>query len=99
MGKWVPEFTVRGTDDTRPPYPLAVSTGSCVNRAGFAVEVDAFQVGGASSSGSAVYSNNNRVVTLSGGGYCGWICSNPATFNPYNDGGDFQLALEWIPPS
>jgi hypothetical protein len=65
----------------------------------FAVTADAFQVGGAGSSGSATYSNNNRVVNLSGGGFCGWICSNPATFNPFNDAGDFQLALEWIPPS
>jgi hypothetical protein len=38
-------------------------------------------------------------VDLSGGGYCGWICASPATFNPFNDAGDFQLALEFVPPS
>lgn len=63
----------------------------------FAVAADEFLVGGASSSGSATYSNNNRVVTLAGGGYCGWICASPATFNPFNDTGDFQLALVFAP--
>jgi hypothetical protein len=56
-----------------------------------------FEVGGAGSSGSAVYSTDNRVVNLSGGGYCGWICATPSTFNPFNDAGGFQLALELVP--
>lgn len=63
----------------------------------FAVAADEFLVGGAGSSGSAVYSSNNRVVNLSGGGYCGWICASPATFNPFNDAGDFQLSLVYVP--
>jgi len=64
----------------------------------FAVVADEFLVGGAGSSGSAVYSSNNRVVNLSGGGYCGWICASPATFNPFNDAGDFQLAVTFVAP-
>lgn len=63
----------------------------------FAVATDEFLVGGAGSSGSATYSNSNRVVTLAGGGYCGWICASPATFNPFNDTGDFQLQLVFAP--
>ena len=63
----------------------------------FAVAADEFEVGGAGSSGSAVYSSDSRVVNLSGGGYCGWICATPSTFNPFNDAGDFQLALTYTP--
>src|SRR5262249_21368163 len=39
----------------------------------FAVATDEFLVGGYDSSGTATYSNGNRVVTLAGGGFCGWI--------------------------
>ena len=30
------------------------------------------------------------------GGYCGWICASPDTFNPFNDAGDFQLAVVYV---
>jgi GON domain len=63
----------------------------------FAVATDEFLTGGAGSSGSAVYSTDNRVVNLTGGGYCGWICASPATYNPFNDAGDFQLSLVYVP--
>jgi hypothetical protein len=62
----------------------------------FAVAADEFLVGGSGSSGSAVYSTDQRVVNLTGGGYCGWICASPATFNPFNDTGDFQLSLVYV---
>jgi hypothetical protein len=87
------------------PFGVGMSCDATASGAGnidlggtpFAVATDEFLVGGAYSSGSATYSNNNRVVTLAGGGYCGWICASPATFNPFNDAGDFQLALVFAP--
>jgi hypothetical protein len=63
----------------------------------FAVKTGEFLQGGAGSSGSATYSSDNRVVDITGGGYCGWTCASPATFNPFNDAGDFQLDLVYAP--
>jgi hypothetical protein len=90
---------------TSMPFGVAMSCDDSPSGVGnidltgtpFEVAADEFLVGGADSSGSAVYSSNNRVVNLSGGGYCGWICASPATFNPFNDAGDFQLALTYAP--
>ena len=63
----------------------------------FAVSADEFLQGGAGSSGSATYSSDSRVVNLTGGGFCGWTCASPATYNPFNDAGDFQLDLVYAP--
>ena len=63
----------------------------------FAVAPNEFLQGGTAGSGSATYSSGGRVVNLTGGGFCGWTCASPATFNPYNEAGDFQLALAYAP--
>ena len=63
----------------------------------FAVATGEFLQGGFASSGSSTYSSNKRVVNLTGGGYCGWTCASQATFNPFNDAGDFQLSLVYAP--
>jgi hypothetical protein len=65
----------------------------------FAVVTGQFVQGGTDNSGSATYSSGNRVVALTGGGYCGWTCSSasPETFNPFNTTGTFQLALAYAP--
>jgi hypothetical protein len=43
-----------------------------------------FTVGGYLAAGSANVSQNNQVVNLTGGGYCGWITPAPYIYNPYN---------------
>lgn len=63
----------------------------------FAVATGEFLQGGTANSGSSTYSSDNRVVDITGGGFCGWTCASPATFNPFNDAGDFQLALVYAP--
>ncbi|WP_220448259.1 GON domain-containing protein [Nonomuraea diastatica] len=47
---------------------------------------DTFVTGGNVPSGSASVSARNQVVGLLGGGYCGWITSAPAMYNPFNPG-------------
>jgi GON domain-containing protein len=99
------QLTHGGGPVTSMPFGVAMSCDASPSGVGnidlrgtpFAVAAGEFLVGGAGSSGSAVYSNDNRVVSLSGGGYCGWICASPDTFNPFNDTGDFQLALAFAP--
>ncbi|HEU4406386.1 MAG TPA: GON domain-containing protein [Polyangiaceae bacterium] len=99
------QLTHGGEAVTSMPFGVGMSCDASPSGVGnidlrgtpFAVAAGEFLTGGAASSGSAVYSSDNRVVDLSGGGYCGWICASPATFNPFNDAGDFQLALEFAP--
>jgi hypothetical protein len=59
----------------------------------FVVALNQFALGGADAGGSAVYSNNNQVVALSGGGYCGWIAP-VGSYNPFNGNGAL-LQLEY----
>lgn len=62
----------------------------------FSVTPGQFALGGASVMGSAVYSNNNRVVNLSGvGGNCGW--EGPGTLGGQGTVGGVQLALQYSP--
>lgn len=62
----------------------------------FSVTPGQFTLGGASVMGSAVYSNNNRVVNLSGvGGNCGW--EGPGTLGGQGTVGGVQLALQYSP--
>ena len=64
----------------------------------FAVN-DTFEVGGFAGNGSATVSQNKQKVDLSGGGYCAWISSAPATNQGYiTQPGDFRLNLTCVAP-
>jgi hypothetical protein len=43
----------------------------------FAVAPDTFVSGGYTAAGNAMYSNNDQVIVLVGGGYCGWMGPRP----------------------
>jgi len=99
------QLTHGGEAVTSMPFGVAMSCDDAASGVGnidltgtpFAVATGEFLQGGANGSGSATYSSDNRVVALTGGGYCGWTCASPATFNPFNDAGDFQLDLVYAP--
>lgn len=44
----------------------------------------AFTVGGFLATGSAAVTQGNQLVSLAGGGDCGWIAPAPGLFNPFN---------------
>jgi len=51
---------------------------------------DTFTVGGSSPAGVSTFSSNNQIVTITGGGYCGWnvpTTSNTAGENASHRGG------------
>lgn len=85
---------------TSMPYGVAMTCDDSQTQANvdlrgtpFAVTADQFAPGGFDFQGSAGYSEENQVVTLSGGGYCGWMA--PAgSYNPYNQHGAL-LQLEY----
>jgi hypothetical protein len=55
-----------------------------------------FTVGGYLPTGSATVSSDNQLVSLAGGGYCGWIAPShsPQLYNPYNpQPGMYDLTL------
>lgn len=85
------------------PYGVASNCGGTTGRGNidlrgtrFAVTPDAFTVGGYMPYGDAAYASGDRVVELSGGGYCGWLVPLPGLFAPINQNGDFQLSLAYI---
>lgn len=90
---------------TSMPYGVAMSCDDTASGVAnidlggtpFAVATSAFLQGGTDNQGAATYSNNNRTVNITGGGYCGWTCPSPATYNPFNNAGTFQLALVYAP--
>jgi GON domain-containing protein len=45
---------------------------------------NAFTVGGAYAKGSATVTQDKQLVSLAGGGYCGWIAPAPGLYNPFN---------------
>lgn len=59
----------------------------------FAVSPSAFLARGSNPQGGAVYSSNNQVVTLTGGGWCGSTQPAPGIFNPFNNRGGAVLSL------
>ncbi len=59
---------------------------------------DTFAVGGYLAAGVATFSQNDQVVNLRGGGYCGWITPSPPMYNPFNAQGGFRLDLKYIGP-
>lgn len=92
---------------TSMPYAVAMACVAPRNAAGvgninltgtpFQV-TSTFQVGGASPAGSATVSSGNQVVSLTGGGFCGWITTAPTLFNPFNPSpGMFDLSLACTP--
>jgi GON domain len=53
-----------------------------------------FATGGAAPAGTAAVSLGKQVVNLTGGGFCGWMMSAPALFNPFNPSpGMYHLQL------
>lgn len=99
------QLTHGGTSVTSMPYGVAMSCDATdsglanidLRGTPFAVATGGFQQGGTANSGSATYSSDDRVVDITGGGYCGWTVSTPGTYNPFNDKGDFQLDLVYAP--
>lgn len=97
-------FTFGGGTVTSMPFGVAMSCNStfpgdaAVDLSGtpFRVLPNAFVVAGYEASGSATYSPSGQVVTLVGGGYCGWISPSPEMYNPINGAGTFQLPLAYI---
>ncbi|WP_375758741.1 GON domain-containing protein [Corallococcus exercitus] len=85
------------------PFGVAMSCNgeqaqANINLIGTNFEVDSglFGVGGFDASGNAVASGDGQVVTLSGGGFCGW--TGPlGSYNPYNQTGSL-LQLKYRPP-
>lgn len=90
---------------TSMPFGVAMSCDGSASGVGnidltglpFAVATSEFVVGGWMPSGTSTYSASNRVVNLTGGGYCGHITPTPGLYDPFNDKGDFQLALVYTP--
>jgi hypothetical protein len=57
----------------------------------FAVAVDSFHLGGDNSLGVATYSNSNQIVSITGGGSCGWNAPSGVTPNSPAAGWSLQL--------
>jgi hypothetical protein len=82
-----------GTTVTSMPYGAAMScagpgdtSGAAnINLRGTPFQVGAtFALGGFDPGGSAVFSADNQLVNLTGGGYCGWMTPSPAMYDPFN---------------
>jgi len=61
--------------------------------------IDPFCTKGANADGGVVFSSNDQVVDLTGGGYCGWTgpaTDNGCVDNPQNKSSGFVLELEYI---
>jgi GON domain len=53
-----------------------------------------FLVGGSAAAGSATTGPDNQLVSLRGGGLCGWTAPAPAVYNPFNPSpGEYHLKL------
>ncbi len=88
------------TPVTAMPYGVAMSCNGGLAPANidlrdtpFAVAANAFSVGGAGASGNTVYGEADQVISLSGGGKCGWDAP-VGSFNPFNQSGA-QLQLQY----
>jgi len=46
--------------------------------------------------GNAIFSQDDQIVNLNGGGYCGGIMPAPGMFYPFNTQGGFRLNLNYI---
>lgn len=91
------------TTVTSMPYGVAMSCIAPNNAAGVAninltgtpfKVTSTFATGGAAAAGTAAVSRSMQVVNLTGGGFCGWMMSAPALFNPFNPSpGMYHLQL------
>ncbi|ADO75393.1 GON domain-containing protein [Stigmatella aurantiaca] len=78
---------------TAMPFAVAMSCNRVLSASNvdlrdtpFAVAEGQFAAAGADAQGSAVYSENQQVVSLTGGGYCGWVAP-VGSYNPFNQAG------------
>lgn len=62
----------------------------------FGVAPSAFVQGGNDPGGVATYDGTGQVISLTGGGFCGWTVSAPDLFNPYNQVGGPHLPLTYL---
>lgn len=96
-------LTQNGTRVHSMPYGVAMSCtrpggaygAGNIDLRGTPFQVDdTFSVGGFAATGSATVSPGNQMVTLKGGGFCGWITPSPAMYNPFNlSPGEYHLKL------
>jgi hypothetical protein len=91
---------------TSMPYGVAMSCDSTASGVAnvdltgtpFAVAPSEFVQGGFFPSGTSTYGESGQVVNITGGGFCGWTSPTPDMYNPFNQSGDFQLALHYGAP-
>jgi hypothetical protein len=96
---------------TSMPYGVAMSCVAQGNASGvgnidltgtpFKV-ASSFSLGGSQPAGTATLSSGNQVVSLTGGGFCGWMAetTSPPLFNPFNPSAgmpDLSLACSAAP--
>ena len=87
------------------PYGVAYDCKSSSSKTGvanidlsdtpFAV-IDTFSVGGHNPAGTAIFSQDDQIVNLNGGGYCGGFMPSPGMNFPFNTVGGFRLELNYI---
>lgn len=90
---------------TSMPYGVAMGCNRAANGLAqidlsgtpFVVTPSAFLSQGANPLGDANYSNGNRMVSLTGGGFCGWQSPKPGINNPVNATLNIELQLGYLP--
>jgi hypothetical protein len=102
------ELTHSGSEQvTSMPYGVAMACDGAESGAAnvdlsgtpFSVAPNKFTQGGYAASGTSAYSENNQVVDVTGGGYCGWSSPGSSIYNPINGAGGFQLNLVYSAPA
>lgn len=90
---------------TSMPYGVAMGCNRSANGVAridlsgtpFEVAQNGFLSDGISALGTANYSSGNRMVDLTGGGYCGWQDPRPGVTNPINATPKIELQLLYSP--
>ncbi|HSN27144.1 MAG TPA: GON domain-containing protein [Kofleriaceae bacterium] len=88
---------------TSMPFGIAMSCGSTDGLANidltgtpFAI-AEGFAAHGAGGHGQAAMDVAQRVAVIEGGGYCGWVSTADAPFNPYNAAHAWAIQLGYAP--